>query len=211
VAKFNNRQAFIISVILSFLLLATALYFLKRYLPPDAKDFPDTIVSVLALVTAIGLPLHDRLFPRKLSRAYHVSPQDLTALYGSHGDICIKVHIENSGEVSVNIQFQWMDFRNERFTHTEARDSRGQHIDSSIVLPPRTQKDVYISFNNDRRNSRLAKEYIEALNKREPRLIESFRNEQALLTWSDVTLKMQQETIPFGAWAIEVLNSRINS
>jgi hypothetical protein len=211
VSKFKNKWLFVLALILLPVILSIALYYLERILPAHANGFTAEIISVYALVFSFGIPLYKDLFPRKLSRAYHVSPQELTALYGAHGNICIKVHIENTGEVGVNIQFQWMDFRNERFMHTVTRDSRGQHIDSSIKVAPESQKDVYISFDNGRKNSRLAKAYIEALNKREPRLIESFRNEQSRLSWSDVTPKMQQISIPFGAWVIEILNRRINS
>jgi hypothetical protein len=211
VEKLKNKWSFFIALIISAILLLAALYYIKGILPTYAKGFTAEIISVLALVISVGSILYKNLFPTKLLRDYHVSPQDLVALYGRHGHICIKVHLENLGEVNINIQFQWLDFRNERFTYTVTRDSRGQDIDSSIELPPGTQKDVYITFENDRNKSRFFKEYIEAYNKKESRLIESFRHEQARLTWSDVTPEMQQLTIPFGAWVIELINRNINS
>src|SRR6266478_8388835 len=100
----KNKWLFFLSLILLAILLLTALYYIKGKLPAYANDFSSDILAVFALVISVGFPLYEKVFPKKPLRAYHISPQDLTALYGNHGEICIKVHIENLGEVNVNIQ-----------------------------------------------------------------------------------------------------------
>jgi hypothetical protein len=201
----KGKWVFIVSLLLLSVIFATTLYFLKRYLPSDAKDFTSDIVAVLALMTAIGFPLYEKVFPRKLLRKYDVSPLHLTAFNG--GDIYMKVRIINSGEVDINVQFQWIDFREERYILTYTKDSKNQHIDSSIVLPPERQKDVNLVFVNSRSSTYSL--YVEAYNKKDARLIESFRHIPGKLIWSDVTPSMQKKNTPLGAWIIELLNAEL--
>jgi hypothetical protein len=82
----KSKGMFFIGLILSAIILLISLYFIKGILPTHAKSFTAEIISVFALAIAIGSPLYKNLFPKKLLRKYHVSAQDLTALYGRHGD-----------------------------------------------------------------------------------------------------------------------------
>jgi hypothetical protein len=87
-------------------------------------------------------------------------------------------------------------------------DEKQERIDSSIILFPGTQKDFYLKFKSQDDESSTYRAYLEAAHVKDARLIESFRDIQARLTWHDVSPNMKEEKIPFGAWLIEYLDKQ---
>lgn len=198
----KNKSLFIVGITFSVLLLIFISYFVKKYYPTV------DIYSSLAIVISVAIPLWKMLFPKIKPKEYHISAQKLVGSVYWQGKQKVLIEIQNTGEVSVNIKFRWLETDSGiRFTFSDLLDSRGKDINSSIWIKPHGQEEVVAVFNTDDPKWNTVSENItDAANKKDLRLVDGIKDMHARLVWSDTSPSSKEVQVPLGWWLYDRVN-----
>lgn len=194
----TKKILFLVICTLLAIFLFAVIYFIRTKTPIELQNSSTDIIAVLALILSLGIPNWDRLFNTKTElREYHVSPLELLATTALYNSFVLRLVVENTGNVDVNLRFVWIDDdRNQRWEVQKVQDDRFQRINNSVKIEASSEKELLISFYF--KNPNFTDDIYDAVEKKDLRLIEGLTNLEARLCWSDATKSNKEVLFPFG-------------